>query len=308
VPAADRQICIAAAAGQPGASLGVPVTLDDGGGVAGFQVDVGFDPALLSLAGVRPGSGVVAAGGWSVLHSVPEPGRVRVLGVSGAGVGLTPGFKEIALLDYRVEASSPIVRVPSPLQGCVLSDELGRAVPCHACVQPGVDAAFPRYAQVTVEDAAGFRPALVPVEPGDRVAWLNLGPALVHTTTSGTGCSPGGAWHASLLPGGRFARIFPGPPGPEPYFCVPHCAGGQAAEVRVTEPILLRATHAPGAVFLDWTGGQPPYLMFRSGNPAFVGTGQAVFEPAGGPGGTTLTDGEEPEPGASLYYLVVSRY
>src|SRR6267378_3643259 len=51
----QREICIGALSGNPGGRATVPLTLDNGDGVAAFQIDFRFDTSLLSLVAVRPG-------------------------------------------------------------------------------------------------------------------------------------------------------------------------------------------------------------------------------------------------------------
>ena len=301
------QLCIGSASGNPGVPISVPLTLDDGTGVAGFQVDVDFDSGLLSLTGVRPGAHTAAAGSWSVLKNLIVPGRVRVLGASGAGVGLTPGFKEVALIDFTVVAPSPIVRVPFPLENCALSNELGVGIPCAFSPQPGLFDAFPGFADVIADDGLSFQPGVVRIESGDWVSWKNVGLLQTHTTTSGSACAASGLWSSGLLPGGRFTRRFLESPGPIPYFCTVHCGSGQTGEVRITSPIALTATDPAGVLFLTWTGGDGSYRVFRSPNPRFVGMGQAEFFPDGGTGGTTFTDPVNPGIGGAHFYLVINR-
>ena len=309
--AQTRQLSIGSADGNPGVSISVPLSLDNGmgveGGVAGFQVDLDFDPAFLSFVRARVGAGTAAAGGWSVLSSFLGANRVRVLGVSGAGTGLSSGFKEVALVDFTVAAPSPIARVPFPLTNCVLSNELGIGIPCAFSPQPGLLAAFPRFADVIADDTPSFQPGVVRIESGDQVSWKNVGPLETHTTTSGSACAASGLWSSGLLPGGRFTRTFLNPPGPVPYFCTPHCASGQTGEVRITSSIDLTASDTAGVLFLSWTGGDGAYRVLRSPNPRFVGTGQAEFLPDGGTVGTTFTDPVDPGAGGTHFYLVINR-
>lgn len=304
--AVAREICIGSGHGDPGARVTIPVTLHDGGGVAGFQVDVHHDPDFFSFAGVRLGSGTLGAGNWSVLSAPQGGGVIRVLGVSGAGVGLGVGLKEMALVDFDVAASSEVRNVPFPLMRCVLSDQLGVAIPCEACVQPGVDAAFPRYAAVVTGDGFSFVPDPAPVESGDWVLWLNVGFTQTHTTTSGDPCLPQGLWDGSLFPGERFVRRFSENPGIFPYHCTPHCAAGHLGRVVVTEPILLAVTESGDAANLSWSGGSGQYRVFRSPNPLFVGTGQVELVPDGGASGTTLTDVPMPGIGEVAFYHVAN--
>ena len=302
-----RELCIDAAGGNPGSVVTVPVTMDDGDGVAGFQIDIDFDPALLSLVGARLGADTIAAGGWSINSTQPSPSSVRILAFSAAGAALDPGAKEMALVDLDVVASEAIARVPFPLGSCVVGDELGQGIPCGSCVQPGLGAAFPRFARVTVDGGFTFRPDPILIESGDWVIWENVDLFLSHTTTSGSFCTPDGLWDGSLLPRTSFARKFPEPPGTIPYFCTPDCTLGHDGEVVITEPIALRVAEIPGDLVLSWSGGGGSYRVLRSPNPRFVGTGQEEFVPDGGATGTTLVHPVPLDPGEFRYYSVINR-
>src|SRR6266508_2705369 len=48
---AAQQICVGLLFGGGGTRVGVPLTLDDGQGVAGIQIDLHFDPAVVTPAG-----------------------------------------------------------------------------------------------------------------------------------------------------------------------------------------------------------------------------------------------------------------
>lgn len=133
-----RSICNGAAAGEPGTRVSVPITLDDGGGVAGFQVDVGFDSALLSVAGVGLGADTTAAGGWTVSSAPVGPGVLRILGSSNPPAGLGAGPREVAVVEFDIAASAPNGPTPLSENNCVLSDPDGRSIPCQPCHQPGV--------------------------------------------------------------------------------------------------------------------------------------------------------------------------
>src|SRR3989441_8777112 len=100
----ERSICIGAASGNPGARASVPVTLDNGDGVAAYQTDIGYDTGLLSLAGVRLGPDAPASAGWSLDSQLLAPGQVRMLAYTFPPSGLTPGLKTLALVDLDVKS------------------------------------------------------------------------------------------------------------------------------------------------------------------------------------------------------------
>jgi plastocyanin len=303
-----RQICIGPANGNPGTRVVVPIPLDDGDGVAGFQVDFDYDPDILTFVGARLGVDTEAAGNWAVLNAHQSADRVRVLGVSGAGVGLNPGFKEMALVDFDVTAAGAVANVPFPLMNCVVSDELGLGIPCGICLQPGIDVAVPRFGTILADESLAFQPDPVLIESGDWVTWQNVDPIASHTTTSGAPCTPDGLWDGSLMPGGRFGRKFPEPPGTIPYFCTPHCTSGHDGNVVITDPILLAISESSGILNLSWSGGGGSYHVFRSPNPNFAGLDQQEFVPDGGETGTTLVDNPSVAVGEAIFYLVINKF
>jgi len=310
-PAAQgtREICIGPAGGVPGSRVSVPVTLDDGAGVAAFQVDIRHDIDLLSLVGARSGPDTPASSGWTLESQTLEPGLIRVLAYTFPPLGLSPGRKNVAILDFDVRSPLPISGVPFPLSNCVLGDVDGSSIPCAACLQPGVDGAAPRFAVVLVDDGFSFRPARAVVEQGDWVLWRHVGSSLIHTTTSGTGCSPDGVWRGALEPGGQFGRRFAEPtPRTLPYFSEPDCFAGMTGDVVVTDDIHLEAVRAPGGVGLAWTGGSGLYAVRRSDSPAFVGPSVAVFTPDGGDAGTTFGDQAPVIAGQAHFYLVANKF
>ncbi|OLD64258.1 MAG: hypothetical protein AUI47_06910 [Acidobacteria bacterium 13_1_40CM_2_68_5] len=178
-----RQICIGSTLGEAGQRVTVPITLDNGLGVAGFQVDVGFDPSLLNPAGVRLGADTAAATGWTINSAMVGFGVLRVLGHSNPPAGLGAGPKEVALVDFDIAATAPIgPMTPFRLANCVLSDPNGLQIPCNSCPQPG---------QVVVRPAGSFsfRPINSPVgvDQFDPLPFPSTVEALTFTNTLATG-------------------------------------------------------------------------------------------------------------------------
>jgi len=89
-----------------------------------------------------------------------------------------------------------------------------------------------------------FQPSTLTVNAGDTVTWTNNDGAyygtVLHTTTSGTNCTPNGVWDSGsggLLPGQSFSVIF-NTPGTYPYFCRFHCASyNMVGTIIVTLPL-----------------------------------------------------------------------
>ena len=305
----DRTICIGAASGNPGARATVPLTLDNGDGVAAFQLDIGFDTGLLSLAGVRLGPDAPASTGWTLDSQLLAPGLVRVLAYTFPPSGLTVGLKTLASVDFDVRSAVPLSGIPSPLANCVVGDAGGTGIPCAACLQPGVDGAAPRFAMSLVDDSFAFRPSRLVVEQGDWVLWKHAGTTRFHTTTSGVNCSGDGLWRGELQTGGQFGRLFVEPPGSAlPYFSEPDCLIGMIGEVDVTGDILLTVADVSGAALLSWTGGSGSYRVALSDVPGFVGPSSTSFAPAGGDSGTSFTDSAPVGAGHAHFYLIVNKF
>ena len=302
--AQTRQICSNVADGNPGEEINIHLWIDDGDGLNVFAVDLDFDPANLSYVWTEPG---YSTGTWPLIGgSFDGASRVTVSGFSD-GQALPAGIASMAFVRFTVVAPSPIVRVPTPMQMCLMGRFVQGDTPCSTCQEGGSDAAWPRYAEVQANDEVTFVPPTVRIESGDYVIWRNNGQDLTHTTTSGPPCVATGAWSANLLPASRFTRQFVEPPGSAPYLCSLHCSFGETGEVRITSPIQLSLSGQAGLANLSWSGGDGAYRLFRSPNPRFVGTEQAELAPDGGPGGTTFSDSAIPSVGVAYYYLVINR-
>jgi plastocyanin len=220
------------------------------------------------------------------------------------------------LPESRPRISAPSARrvgsCPLILLGVALSIHGGAAL----AVEPGVDLAAPRVAISTVDDSLLFVPANLVVEQGDYVRWRFSGTSVCHTTTSGPLCdTPSGLWNVTLgpstcpnAPQTEFTRRFPESPGTIDYYCAPHCFLGMRGAVTVTTPIQVTASESSGQLTLAWAGGGGLYRVFRSGLPAFVGSGTVVLTPAAGTTLSTLSDSTEPAPGQVSFYLVMNQY
>ncbi len=306
---AAREICVEPAQGSPGERVAVPLFIRDCDGVAAFQVDVRFDPALLAYAGVRLAPATATEGAWVLDSQMLGAGLVRILAYTFPPTGLSAGGKTVALMDFDIVAPAAIQGVPLPLSACILGDANALSIPCAVCVQPGDDAAAPRFATSVVDDGFAFSPARLVIEQGDWVLWKNVGLSRSHTTTSGAGCVHDGLWRGVLEPGGRFSRRFPEPGGTLlPYFSEPDCAFGMTGEVEISDDILLVLSEEPPETLLSWSGGGGRYRGHRSTGPSFVGPGTVSFSPDGGETGTTSTDAERPLPGQALFYIVVNAF
>jgi cohesin domain-containing protein len=178
-PPCPTEVCVGSAVGDPGQRVTVPITLDDGTGVAGFQVDAGFDSALLSVSAARPGADTTAAAGWTIYSAPIASNQLRVLGESSPPAGLGLGPRQVALVDFDIADGSPFGPMsPFALDNCVLSDARGVQISCQVCSDPG---------SVTVRPAASFTFQPIDFPLGvDRFDPLSFPVSVEALTPSGT--------------------------------------------------------------------------------------------------------------------------
>lgn len=83
-------------------------------------------------------------------------------------------------------------------------------------------------------DASNFIPAEITISEGDVIVWSNTS-SIVHTSTSGSNCSPDGIWSSGdIAPGATFSRTFTAA-GSYPYYCFYHCGIGMVGTVTVQQ-------------------------------------------------------------------------
>jgi hypothetical protein len=132
-----REICNGTGFGEPGTTVQIPLTLNNGDRLAGFQVEILFDPSVLTPVGVSLGAETAAAGGWTVGKSTVGSSVLRVLGASNPPAGLPAGPAEVAIVELNVVAGVPFGLNQLGVQNCILSDRLGLEIPCQLCPEPG---------------------------------------------------------------------------------------------------------------------------------------------------------------------------
>ncbi|HYS04994.1 MAG TPA: cohesin domain-containing protein [Candidatus Dormibacteraeota bacterium] len=258
-----RTICNESTAGEPGTRVAVPITLDNGDSVAGFQVDVSYNAALLSVAAVELGADTTAAGGWTVNSAPVGPGVVRILGSSNPPVGLGPGPREVALIDFDIVASAPNGPVPLAEKNCVLSDPAGRSIPCQPCRQPG---------SIIVRNASSFSfqpiPSPVGVDPFDPLPFLVKVAALNSLGTLASGYNAVDPMAVGPICSGKLVPA------------TMNFAGGLGSQVYnlrcCLDPFL------PGTAFpLNLTVSDPPILISGTSDP-FQGVAKGDVDASGG--------------------------
>lgn len=109
----------------PGGLASVTLALDDGTGVAGFQVDLGFDPALLAVESCVRGAAIADGGKWGFNYSQPSAGTLRVLAYAQdpQHVALNAGANALVTVGLRAATSPGTSNLT--LSGGVLADAIG---------------------------------------------------------------------------------------------------------------------------------------------------------------------------------------
>jgi hypothetical protein len=115
----------------------VPVWLNEGNGVAGLQFDLYYDASLLTgltSPEVIKGSLIADDPNWALAWSLIAPGHLRVIAYNQWSQPLPPGAHgEVAVARFTVNpAAAPRSIGLLDLEGVILSDRHGAAIPCGA--------------------------------------------------------------------------------------------------------------------------------------------------------------------------------
>lgn len=126
-PSSTLSLEVPAVEGSPGERVSVPLNLNSNGEVAGVQVELVYDPALLQFREAVPGQ---LTGGWMVSARLIQPGRVRLLVTHSAGQTVPAGYGSVALLQFDVPGgATPGNRCDLSLENTVVSSAQGTALP-----------------------------------------------------------------------------------------------------------------------------------------------------------------------------------
>jgi TolB protein len=116
--------------GVPGNPVTVPITLDDATDVAGVQLDLVYDPAILTNAAAQKGALIAGDPNWDLAYNVITPGRIRVMAWNKNSQPLGPGGGTIAECTFTVSPSATRGQTsPLDIQNAVLSDKDGATIP-----------------------------------------------------------------------------------------------------------------------------------------------------------------------------------
>jgi len=111
------------ASGMPGQSVNIPVRIDTDGSVVALQLDLSYDPALLSTAGISAGAALTDhTFDWSEV----SPGKLRLVFTSATQAALQDG--ELAVLTLVIDKAAPTGTIPLVLDGIVQADASGALV------------------------------------------------------------------------------------------------------------------------------------------------------------------------------------
>jgi hypothetical protein len=101
VPAAARAVTVSIPnkADVSGATVEIPINIDNATGVAGFQFTVTFNSAVLQATSVKAGTLVT---GWAITPNLSVPGQIRVVGFDPTLAGLSGGSGSLVKLTFNV--------------------------------------------------------------------------------------------------------------------------------------------------------------------------------------------------------------
>ena len=105
VAVVERHLYLSDVSGQRGEQVLPLVLIDEAGGVAGFQMDIGFDANSKTLVSV--GGGSLLTPEWVVQSTEPSTGVVRILGYSSTATELAAGGGDLVVITFQERADAP---------------------------------------------------------------------------------------------------------------------------------------------------------------------------------------------------------
>ena len=106
-------------------NIAVPVHLSEGRGIAALQLDLNYDPVLLSVAGVDKGSLLTD---HALTASTATSGRVRIAIASLTLSSMDSGGGTVAVVTFRVNATAPTSTAQLALSNATASGPSGTNV------------------------------------------------------------------------------------------------------------------------------------------------------------------------------------
>jgi len=105
-PGSERQVDIPDdIEGAAGASIEIPVNIDNAQDVAGFQFTITYDPTILQAIDAKAGS---LTQGWLITANKQVAGEIRVAGADGSLQGLSGGSGSLCILQMTVKPDAAV--------------------------------------------------------------------------------------------------------------------------------------------------------------------------------------------------------
>jgi len=121
LPAEAVTLSVESKSGASGTSVSVPVNVDQANGIAGFNFQINYDPAILTCTAVQNGSLIT---NWYLTSNTSTAGEVLVTGMDMTLAGLSSGTGSLAKLVFQV-IGNPGQISPLTFIDCSLSDTMG---------------------------------------------------------------------------------------------------------------------------------------------------------------------------------------
>lgn len=88
--------------GNPGSVVEIPINIDNGSGIVGFQFSITFDNSILNLIGVIPGS---LTQNWQIIINNTKPGEISIIGFEQQLTEISNGSGELCIMKFKVVGS-----------------------------------------------------------------------------------------------------------------------------------------------------------------------------------------------------------
>ncbi|MCD6221880.1 hypothetical protein J7K25_06965, partial [bacterium] len=95
----ERHISIPDSSGCSGSTVEIPINIDDGTGIAGFQFTVTFDNNVLNATGAIAGS---LTSGWTITSNTNTPGQISIAGLDSSLNGISGGSGSLCIMQFNV--------------------------------------------------------------------------------------------------------------------------------------------------------------------------------------------------------------
>ncbi len=107
-----RVIRVVNANGQPGGTVDVVVQIDAQGNEGAFSFSLTFDPAILSMPTIKPGSGLPSGSQFLTNSNQAAQGRFGIAILAPIGQALAAGTRELAVVTFKIAPSASGASTP----------------------------------------------------------------------------------------------------------------------------------------------------------------------------------------------------